>query len=403
MSGHQNVDWSKGPLADVRVLDFGRYVGGPYCATLMGDFGADVIRVERPSGGEDRYVAPVTDTGEGAIFLQMGRNKRSLTLELSNEASRPVLEKLVASADVLVVNMPPSTLATLGLDSVSIRRWRKDIIHVNVSAFGADGPWSERLGFDSSGQCMSGAVALSGSADQPYRTQVNWVDFGTATHAAFAVMVALRERARTGVGQDITGALLATALATNNVALIEQAVSKVDRTAVGNRSFTSGPTDLFRTGDGWIMCHVVGNAQFRRWAKMVERPEVLDDPRFADDLARGRNGVLLSEWMSEWCRSRSSDTVLDALAGARIPGAPVLHPRDTLCHPQVQALGLFEDLAYPDLQGTAPVALAPVALNHTPATYRSPPPTLGEHSDDLLADLGVTAQQIFELRGQGAI
>ena len=224
-----------GALDGIRVLDFGRFVAGPYCAALLGDFGADVIRIERPGGDEDRKLTPVADGSEGAVFLQGNRNKRSLALDTRSEAGQQVVRRLIAGADVVVVNVPDSALARLGLDYETISAIRPDIVLTNVSSFGPEGPWADRPGFDSVGQAMCGSAYLTGPGDVPYRSPITWVDNATAVYAAFGTMVALFERARSGRGQKVSGSLLASALAVSGSYLIEQAATGKDRVAIGNR------------------------------------------------------------------------------------------------------------------------------------------------------------------------
>jgi crotonobetainyl-CoA:carnitine CoA-transferase CaiB-like acyl-CoA transferase len=385
-------------LAGIKILDFGRYVAGPYCATLLGDFGADVIRVEKRTGSEDRFLSPVTPQGDGALFLQLARNKRSLALDLKHPEAQEVVRRLVLKADVVIANLPPPALAALGLDYPTLKALKQDIIAVCLSSFGQFGPWSDRLGFDSIGQAMSGAVHLTGQPEQPYRAQVNWVDYATALHAAFGVMVALRERDQSGIGQEVSGSLLATAIAINNAPLIEQAVRTPNREAIGNRSASSGPTDLFRTRDGWIVTHVVGNSLFRRWARLMDEETLwTSDPDFASDDLRGANGARLSDRMARWCAERTQDGALDALAAARIPAGPVLSAQQALDHEQVKALGLLQPMDYSGLPAPAPIARAPVFLSATPGTIRHSAPTLGEHNEEILRELGFTLSEIEAL------
>ena len=213
-----------GVLEGVRVLDFGRYIAGPYCATLLAEFGAEVIRVEKRDGSEDRFVAPVGEGGEGALFLQVNRNKKCITLDPMKPEGQEVMRRLVATADVVVANLPPQTLRAMKLDYDSLKAIKPDIILTTATAFGGPGPWSDRVGFDGVGQVMSGAVYMTGAGDPPYRAAVNWVDFGTALHCAFGTLAALIERGKSGRGQIVEGALLATALSFTNATLIEQAV-----------------------------------------------------------------------------------------------------------------------------------------------------------------------------------
>lgn len=391
------------PLAGIRVLDFGRYIAGPYCAALLGDYGADVIRIERIGGNEDRFTVPVADDGSGAMFLQMNRNKRSLGVALNSEVGRRIVRRLVATADVVVANMPADALARAGLDLDTLRAIKTDIILVTASAFGDDGPMADRVGFDAVGQAMSGAVWLTGTPDQPYRVQVNYVDFGTALHCAFGAMVALRERDRTGQGQQVSGSLLGTAVAMTNALGIDHALNGIERRPLGNRSYGSGPTDLFRTRDGWIVTQVVSNAIFARWAALVGRPEMVDDPRYGDDMARGDNGAKLSRVMADWCRDRTSAEALDELAGARVPAGPVLSPGETLAHPQVRAIGLVEAVDYPGTPVAVPVAGAPVRLSGAPRDRMTRAPRAGEHGAAILREAGFSDDEIAELVATGHV
>ena len=391
------------PLAGVRVLDFGRYVAGPYCATLLADFGADVIRVERIGGGEDRSIAPVTEFGEGSLFLQINRNKRSLTLNPGAPGAREVMDRLVASADVVIVNVPDSALAKMRLDYATLRDIRPGIILLNISSFGQRGPWADRPGFDSVGQAMSGSAYLSGTGDTPYRTPITWVDHASAVYGALGVMLALRTRDLTGAGQQVSGSLLGSALAYSSTFLIEEVITEIGRTAIGNRSFLNGPTDTFRTRDGWIVTQTVGPALFKRWVTLIAEPEWLEDPRFLDDTLRGVNGEVLSERMAKWCMDKSSEDALNLLAKAGIPAGPVLSPKEAFEHPQVKAMGFFENFSIKGLGDPAPIMRPPVELSKTPATLRSAPPSIGEHNLELLEELGFERDVIAGLKKDGVI
>jgi len=386
------------PLKGIRVLDFGRYIAGPYCAALLAEYGADVIRIEKRDGSEDRWNTPVADGGEGALFLQINRNKRSLTLDPMKPGGRAVIDRLLPTADVVVANLPAQTLERMGLGYERIRSVNPRIILTTVSAYGPEGPMSRNVGFDGVGQVMSGAVFMTGTTEQPYRAMVPWVDFGTALHCAFCTLIALKERETSGQGQIVRGTLLGTALTLGNALLIEQGVLGIDRVATGNRGQTSAPNDLYRTRDGWVICQVIGQPLFERWAKLMGEPEWLSDPRFRDDRARGDNGAVISERMARWCAERSSAEILEILGSAMIPCGPLLKPQETLDHPQVAALGLLQPLDYPGLPRPAPVGRVPVTLSRTDPVARRPPPVLGADTDAVLGELGYSASEIARLR-----
>ena len=387
-----------GLLDGLRVLDFGRYIAGPFCATLLGDLGAEVIRVEKVGGSEDRFLTPISPAGDGSLFLQLGRNKLGLTLNPMKPEGREIVRQLVATADVVVANLPPATLEAMGLDYESLAAIKPDIILTTVSAFGHGGPYSERVGFDAVGQAMSGNMHLTGHADEPIRSFVPYVDFGTASLSAFGTMAALLERERTGKGQKVEASLLSTALTLSNSWLIEQSAIAPDRVGTGNRAQTAGPADAFRTADGWIVAHVVGQPLFERWAGLMGESHWLEDERFTDDLGRGENGEVLSARMAEWCAGRTTGEALEALDKARIPAGPVLTPQQALDDPHIVARKFFKEIPYPGMERPLPVADTPVDLSGTPGGIRHRAPTLGEHTEQILAELGYDAAAIADLR-----
>jgi crotonobetainyl-CoA:carnitine CoA-transferase CaiB-like acyl-CoA transferase len=332
------------------------------------------------------------------LFLQINRNKLGITLDPMHPDGQEIVRKLVETADIVVANLPPQTLTAMQLDYDSLKAVKSDIILTTVSAYGRGGPYSNRVGFDGIGQAMSGAVYMTGEEDQPYRAQVPWVDFSTALHCAFGTMAALMARKQTGKGQWVEGALLATAVTLGNALLIEQAVIKPDRVPTKNRGQTSAPVDIFRTKDGWILVQVVGNPLFKRWAKLMGEDHWLTDPRFKDDISRGDNGAVISERMSRWCADRLSAEALEILAEAKIPSGPILKPQQTLDDPHINAMGFFQPTEFPGMPGLAPIAKVPVWLSDTPGSIRRRAPMLGEHTDQILAELGYTRKAIAGLR-----
>ncbi|HVV40041.1 MAG TPA: CoA transferase [Nitrobacter sp.] len=391
-------------LAGIRVLDFGRYIAGPYCGALLADHGAEVIRIEKRDGGEDRFVAPVSESGEGGLFMQMNRNKKSVTLDPMKPSGAEVVRRLVATADVVIANLPAQTLKAMGLDYDSLRAVKDDIILSTASAFGSTGPYADRVGFDSIGQAMSGAIYMTGEPGHPYRCVAPYVDFGTALGLAFGTLAALMERSRTGKGQVVEGALLRTALNMMGPALIEQAVIQVNREPTGNRGQTSAPSDILPTKDGFVLVAVVGQPLFKRWARLMGNEDAwLNDARFKDDLARGDNAVAISARMREWCAERTTAEAIAALEEARIPAGPVLSPQGALVDAHVVATGYLQPVEYPGTRVPAPVPRSPVYLSETPGEIRTRAPLLGEHTDEVLASVGYSAAEISGLRESGAI
>ncbi len=394
-----------GVLDGIRVLDFGRYIAGPFCAALLGDLGAEVIRIERIEGGEDRAYIPVGagPGGGGAMFLAMNRNKLGMTLDPAAPAGRDIVKKLVATADVVVANLPPRVLRSLALDLDSLRQVKPDIILTTVTGFGAGGPLSHKHGFDGIGQAMSGAVYLSGTPEQPVALKLPWVDFGTACLSAFGTLAALIEHGKTGHGQKVEGALLRTAIAFANATLIEQALTGVNRVATVNRGFNSAPADFYRCRDGWIVATVIGPAMFRRWTRMIGEDHWLSDPRFADDQSRADHGEIISARMTLWCAERGCAEALAALEEASIVAGQLYSPQQALDDAHIRAAHLLEEVSHPAIAAEFPLAPTPIELSETPGTYRRPAPLLGEHTDQILTSLGYTAAEIAGLRAEGVI
>ena len=390
-------------LAGIRVLDFGRYIAGPYCATLLADMGAEVIRIERREGGEDRYLVPVTEQGEGATFIGLNRNKKGITLDPTHPQATEIKRRLIASADVVVANLPINVLTKLGLDYESLKAIKPDIILTMVSAFGSTGPYANRVGFDSVVQAMSGAMSLTGFAPTPTRSIVAFEDFGTALHSAFGTMVALFHRQQTGQGQMVEGSLLSTGIMLMQSLLAERHVTGIVREQRGNTSFHTAPADVFQTSDGWLMVQVISNPIFARWAKLVGHPELIDDPRCSDDLARGDNYEIINEAMMAWTKQRTTAEAMAQLETARVPCGPVHNLEATLHDPQIQARELLKYLDYPGSPKPVPIADQPVRLSATPAEIRHRAPTLGEHTDEVLLSVGFTDDEIAAFRIAGVI
>lgn len=389
-------------LEGIRILDFGRYIAGPFCAALLSDLGAEVIRIERPSGGDDRYLMPATRTGEGAMFIQANRGKKSLTLELGKPEAADLVRQLVASSDVVIANFSAGALLHFGLDYDTLKSIREDIILTTICAHDSDCEHAEVVGFDGVGQAISGAVYLTGEPGRPYRSATSYVDYSTAISAAFGTMAALMQRMQTGKGSHVEATLAGTALNIMNPVFIEQEAGTNIRQPIANRSPIAGPSDMFAAQDGWFIMQVIGQGMFKRWTRMVGRPDLLDDPRFADDIGRGHNGAALSDIMAAWARERSLKDCLATIASFNIGASPVLTPGDVMAGELGLTSIYMQKVAYPGTDGVSLVR-PPASIKPGLSDKLAPPPVLGQDTADILARLGIGSEEQAQLRDMGVI
>lgn len=261
----------------------------------------------------------------------------------------------------------------------------------------------DRTAFDGVGQAISGLVHVGGTPDQPVKAMVLVIDFPTALCCALGTVLALMERKASGKGQEVGVSLQQAALNVCSATLIEEAMLKIDRQATLNRAPHYGPSDISRTQDGWIIAQALGQGMFKRWTRLVGRPELFDDPRFAEDKKRGEHGEALSALMSEWCAQRTTAQALAELEVARVPAGPVRSPRQVLDDDLLQKTGAFAWMPYPGADGPVPIASTPVSLSRIPPSIRTRPPTAGEHTDDVLQEFGYSTAEIERLRQRGVV
>jgi crotonobetainyl-CoA:carnitine CoA-transferase CaiB-like acyl-CoA transferase len=308
-----------------------------------------------------------------------------------------VLNRLLAVTDVVVLGAPAGTLRRQRLDYETLARANPRLIYLNVSAFTSMGPRADETGFDGIGQVMSGAAYMSGFGDTPTRSFCSFVDVTTGIYSAFAIACALLDRERTGKGHSIETSLMTSAYAAMSWLLVEQAATGRNRIRTGNRAQSSGPSDIFRTRDGWIVVQVLGHSMFARVARLVGHPEWIDDPRFRTDNDRADHGAALSEGVAEWCHGLTTAEALQRLRDNRLPGAPVYSLQEALDDPQVAALGLMQSVSHP-ARPELELMKAPIVVDGHLADLRSRPPLVGEHTEAVLAELDYAPPAIEALR-----
>jgi crotonobetainyl-CoA:carnitine CoA-transferase CaiB-like acyl-CoA transferase len=394
-----------GALDGTRVVDLSRYIAGPYCAMLLGDMGADVIKVEPPGRGENsRAFGPFVE-GESLYTMVFNRNKRSLTVDLRSESGKELLRGLLRKADVLVENFVPGTLEKMGFDWDTLKELNPRLIVTRISGFGQSGPLSQKPCFDVIAQTMSGLMDITGDADgHPTMAGTYIVDYSTGLYATIGTLGALQARSRTGSGQIVDVALLDSALSMLMTAIPEQMLLGRTMTRRGNRDRYGAPANTFPTSDGaWVHLAVAGEPMFQALAQAMGRAELAHDPRFRDNLARMQNVEELERLITGWTATLSAAELLSALQTIGVPSAKVATVADLIDNAQLAHRGQILDMEHPTA-GTVPMQGFSVQFGESAMRLRHPPPLLGEHTNAILTEwLAMTPQRIAALRESGAI
>jgi formyl-CoA transferase len=395
-----------GPLDDVRVLELSTVLAGPYCAMVLADLGADVVKVEPPEGDATRgYGPPWVGSGDdrvAAYFLSVNRNKRSVRLDLRQAGGREVVERLIEGSDVLIENFRPASRERLGLGDERLHELNANVVHLSISGYGPAGPDAGKPGYDFIAQAVGGLMSITGfasdDAGHPTKVGVAISDLVTGLHGAVAVLAALRA----GVGQRIDVSLLESTLAT----LINQAqnafVSGESPARRGNAHPNIVPYETFGTVDGDIAVAIGSERQWPRLCHALGLDHLAADPRFASNDARVRNRAELRPLLASRFATAGADHWLAALDSADVPAGPVNDVLAAFAQPQAQARDMRQTLEHPVLGAVDQVGL-PYKLARTPASLRTAPPLLGEHTDEVLAELGFDAAAVARLRASGAI
>jgi crotonobetainyl-CoA:carnitine CoA-transferase CaiB-like acyl-CoA transferase len=394
-----------GALDGIRVLDLGTRIGAPFAATLLGELGADVIKVEQPGTGDFLRTIPPFD-GEVSLFWAVeGRGKRSVTIDLSKPEGQDILKRLVPHADVLVENFQPGTLERWNLAPAVLTEINPRLILSRVSVYGQDGPYRERPGLDRNGIALGGLLHITGHPDAPpVRPGVIVADYLTALFNTIGILAALVDRARTDTGQQVEVALYESVLR-----IMEWTVAAYDRLGIvrertGNRLPNSAPLDNYETADGRYVCiAAAGDVLFPRLCRAMGREDLPGDPRFSTLEQRATNADAINAEVAAWCRSRTLGEIESTLIANQVPVTGVYPIDEIVEDPQVVAREAIVEVADPALGPVRQQAPVP-RLERTPLRIRAGAPQLGEHTDEVLAELlGMSAADVAALRAAGVV
>ncbi len=409
-----------GALDGVRVLDLSRVLAGPWCTQTLADLGAEVIKIERPPapgqpGGDDtRGWGPPflkdregRDTADAAYFLGTNRNKRSVTIDIARPEGQALILQMAARCDVLIENFKVGDMARYGLDAAAVRQRHPRLVYCSITGFGQTGPYRERAGYDYAVQGLGGLMSITGERDDrpgggPQKVGVAVADLFTGMYATVAILAALRHRDATGEGQVIDMALLDTQVAMLANLGANYLVTRQAPQRAGNAHQNIVPYQVFEVADGHLIVAVGNDGQFARFCTVAGCSDLPLDPRFATNANRVRHRETLVPLLADRLKLRSRADWLAALEAAKVPCGPINDLADVFADPQVRERGMTMSLAHPHNDALELVA-SPMKLSATPVQLRRPPPLLGQHTDEVLAEMGIDAARRQQLRQLGVI
>jgi formyl-CoA transferase len=396
---------SPGPLGDLKVVDLTRVLAGPYLTMMLGDMGADVVKIEQPGTGDDtRRWGPPFVEGESTYYLAVNRNKRSITLNLKHPRCREILLGMIRDADILVENFKVGTMERLGLGYEDVLRpLNPRLVYASVTGYGRTGPYAERPGYDYMGQAMGGIMSVTGEpGGEPMKYGVAIADLTTAMTGCAAILAAIHHRDRSGLGQRVDLSLLETVVGWLIHLATDYFVSGQLPPRIGNNHSSIVPYQVFKASDRYFAFGALNDRQFRDFALVLGHPEWMTDPRFATNPQRVAHRAALVPLIEGVLADRTASDWVDALLAVGVPAGPVNNVAEVFEDPQVLARNMRIDVPHPKL-GNVRMAGIPYKHGDTPATVRRHPPMLGEHTDEVLRERGVSDNEIAQLRQEGAL
>lgn len=392
------------PLSGIRVLDLGRHQAGPTAAMWLGDLGADVIKIENAQRGEDgRASGPPFFNGESAFFLSANRNKRSLALDIKRPEGQEIFRRLAESADVVIENFRPGVMEALNIGYERVSAKNPRIIYCSISGFGPDGPYADRPGLDQIIQGVSGLMSITGfEGGEPVRVGIPIADLLTGLFGAYGILAALQARERTGRGQHVTTSLLESMVAMMSFQGVRYLNGAGVPPPAGNHHPINAPYGVFRSKDGYLTLGATGDKRWRLLCSILGTEEWLTDPRFATNGARHENRLLLADLISEKLQARTSDEWEKIFNEAGIPCGPIYRMDQALDHPQVLHREMVVEREHPTM-GTVRLLGLPVKFSDTPGAVHRVPPLFGEHSDEVLREIGYDDSELEAFHAEGII
>ena len=397
-----------GPLAGLRVFDLTRVLAGPTCVQMLGDLGADVIKVEKPGSGDDtRGFAPpfMPGTGESAYFVGVNRNKRSITLDIAKHEGQEIALRLIEQCDILVENFKVGALAKYGLGYEQLRERFPGLVYCSITGFGQTGPYAPRPGYDSLIQAMGGVMSLTGEPDGlPQKVGIPVADLFAGLYGCIGILAALRHREATGQGQQVDIGMLDTHVAWLANQGMNFLATGENPPRLGNQHPNIVPYQVFPTADGYVVLSVGNDPTFKRFCEGFDLAHLLEDPRFATNASRVEHRQLVTDALTPVLRAHPTAWWVEQLEALKIGCGPINTLREVFADPQVQARGMVVTLPHAAALDGVQVVANPVRLSETPVDYRVPPPVLGQHTDEVLAGrLGLAPAALADLRAKGVI